>query len=953
MEEYYQEMEIAMIRANVEEDREATMARFLQGLNPDIQDRVELQHYVEIEDMVHMAITVERQLKRRGNSRSNISSGHSTWKPNYGKREEKTVARPKFEPKPATTSPPNQGKNDPSTSRNRDIKCFKCQGRGHISSQCPNKRVMVLRDDGEVVTDDESDKESMPPLEDVDEEEFAAQGELLVTRRALSLQAKEDKEEQRENIFHTRCHVRNKVCSVIIDGGSCTNVASTTMVDKLGLPTTKHPRLYKLQWLNDSGEVKVTKQALISFRIGRYEDEVLCDVVPMQAGHLLLGRPWQFDRQVKHDGYTNKYSVVHNQRTFTLVPMTPKQVHEDQVRLQKESEQKGENEKKKEKEGKKIECRSAEREFGQRGKKDREAEKKESKGEKNERANKKEDSANEVKIERKTNFYARMSDVKRALFSNQPMILLVYKEALLNTNDFDSTLHSSVVPLLQDYEDVFPEETPQGLPPIRGIEHQIEFVPGAAIPNRPAYRSNPEETKELQRQVSELMEKGYVRESMSPCAVPVLLVPKKDGTWRMCVDCRAINNITVKYRHPIPRLDDMLDELHGACVFSKIDLKSGYHQIRMKEGDEWKTAFKTKQGLYEWLVMPFGLTNAPSTFMHLMNHVLRAFIGKFVVVYFDDILIYSSNLDDHIEHLKLVLDVLRKEKLYANVKKCTFCTDKLVFLGFVVSAQGIQVDEEKIRAIQEWPSPTSIGDVRSFHGLASFYRRFVRDFSTLAAPLTEVIKKNVGFKWGEEQEKAFQLIKHKLTHAPLLALPDFSNIFEIECDASGVGIGAVLMQGGRPIAYFSEKLSGATLNYPTYDKELYALVRALKTWQHYLWPKEFVIHTDHESLKHLKGQQKLNKRHARWVEFIETFPYVIRYKQGKENVVADALSRRYTLLSILDAKLIGFEQIKDLYPLDQDFSEEYQACEKTQWENFIGMMDFCFGRISFVCLIVL
>jgi hypothetical protein len=233
---------------------------------------------------------------------------------------------------------------------------------------------------------------------------------------------------------------------------------------------------------------------------------------------------------------------------------------------------------------------------------------------------------------------------------------------------------------------------------------------------------------------------------MSPCAVPVLLVPKKDGTWRMCVDCRAINNITVKYRHPIPRLDDMLDELHGSCIFSKIDLKSGYHQIRIKEGDEWKTAFKTKYGLYEWLVMPFGLTNAPSTFMRLMNHVLRAFIGIFVVVYFDDILIYSKNLDDHVVHVKSVLDVLRKEKLFANLKKCTFYTDKLVFLGFVVSAQGIQVDEEKVRAIRDWPSPTSVGNVRSFHGLASFYRRFMKDFSILAAPLTEVIKKNVGFR---------------------------------------------------------------------------------------------------------------------------------------------------------------------------------------------------------------
>ena len=338
----------------------------------------------------------------------------------------------------------------------------------------------------------------------------------------------------------------------------------------------------------------------------------------------------------------------------------------------------------------------------------------------------------------------------------------------------------------------------------------------------------------------------------------------------------------------------------------------------------------------------FGLTNAPSTFMRLMNHVLRAFIGKFVVVYFDDILIYSKSLHDHVSHLQLVLDVLRKEKLYANLKKCTFCTDKLVFLGFVVSSKGIEVDEEKIKAIQEWPTLSSVNNFSSFHELTSFYRRFVKDFSTIAAPLTEVIKKNVTFKWGEEQENAFQLIKHKLTHAPLLALPNFSKMFEIECDASGVGIGVVLMQEGRPLAYFSEKLSGAALNYPTYDKELYALVRVLGTWQHYLWPKEFVIRTDHESLKHLKSQHKLNKRHARWVEFIETFPYVIRYKQGKENVVVDALSRRYALISSLDAKFLDFEHIKEFYYDDHDFGEMYSACEKSAEGKFYKHEGFLF-----------
>ncbi|XP_065871915.1 uncharacterized protein [Euphorbia lathyris] len=917
VEAYFKEMEIAMLRADVVEDRRATKSRFLAGLNRDIANVVELQHCVDVEDMVHAAKIVERQLKERKNDKSYIrgsSSSNSNWKNRWGNQDKGSRFPSKFDnAKHKSDSVDKNKQKGEEKPRPSKLQCFKCLGFGHIASECTNRRSMIMRG-GEVVTDTESDFDEAEE-EDEDSEEAecftrAERGESLVILRLLNSQMTiaEDKIQQ-ENIFHTRCLVQGKVCSVIIDSGSCANVASTTLVEKLGLPVTKHPRPYKLQWLNDCGEIKVNSQVLVSLKIGQYKDEILCNVVPMQAGHILLGRPWQFDRDVMHLGRKNRYSFEHVGKKIVLAPLTPTEVYEDQIKLRNHSGavsnkthvSSNDNRELREKHGEKSDenedlVREKQNSRESRGKSNSEITKGEgphAKGESRE---------NNSVGRGKANFFARSSEVKYALSVNKPVLLLVYREAYVS--QADNVLPSSCISLLQEYQDVMPEELPEGLPPIRGIEHQIDLVPGAVIPNRPAYRCNPEETKELQRQVEELLAKGYVRESMSPCAVPVLLVPKKDRSWRMCVDCRAVNNITVKYRHPIPRLDDMLDELHGAIVFSKIDLKSGYHQIRMKEGDEWKTAFKTKHGLYEWLVMPFGLTNASSTFMRLMNHVLRAFIGKFVVVYFDDILVYSRSLEEHLGHLRSVFDVLRKEQLYANLSKCSFCTDQIIFLGYVVSAKGIKVDEEKVKAIRDWPTPSSVSEVRSFHGLASFYRRFVRDFSTLAAPLTEVIKKTVGFSWGIEQENAFNILKDKLCSASILALPNFEKAFEIECDASGIGIGVVLMQDKRPIAFFSEKLSGASLNYPTYDKELYALVRALETWQHYLWPKEFVIHSDHESLKHLKGQGKLNRRHARWIEFIETFPYTIQYKQGKENVVADALSRRSSTDGVKKAELV-------------------------------------------------
>jgi hypothetical protein len=329
-----------------------------------------------------------------------------------------------------------------------------------------------------------------------------------------------------------------------------------------------------------------------------------------------------------------------------------------------------------------------------------------------------------------------------------------------------------VANILQEYADVFPSEVSAGLPPLQGIEHQINLILGASLPNRAPYRTKPEETKEIQRQVQDLLDKWYVREFLSPCVVSVILVPKKDGSWCMCVDCRTINNITIRYHHPIPHLDDMLHELSGVVVFSKVDLCSGYHQIRMKLGDEWKTAFKIKFGLYGWLVMPFGLTNAPSTFMRLINEVLQAFIGKFVVVYFDDILIYSKSIDEHIDHLCVVFNALCDAHLFGNLENCTFCMDGVLFIGYVVTLQGIEVDHAKVEAIHGWPIPNNLSQVQCFFGLAGFWRRFMKDFSTIAAPLNKLTKKGLPFSWGTRQGNAFNMLKDKLTHAPLLQLPD-------------------------------------------------------------------------------------------------------------------------------------------------------------------------------------
>ncbi|GKA79291.1 putative reverse transcriptase domain-containing protein [Tanacetum coccineum] len=391
------------------------------------------------------------------------------------------------------------------------------------------------------------------------------------------------------------------------------------------------------------------------------------------------------------------------------------------------------------------------------------------------------------------------------------------------------------VSTVRDILEVFPEDL-LGLPPMRQVEFQIDLVPGAAPVAQAPYRLAPSELQELSTQLQELSDKGFIRPSSSPWGAPVLFVKKKDGSFWMCIDYRELNKLTVKNRYPLPRIGDLFNQLQGSSVYSNINFRSGYHQLRYRDEDILKMAFRTHNGHYEFQVMPFGLTNAPAVFMDLMNRVCKPYLDKFVIVFIDDILIYSKIKEEHVKHLKLILKFLKKDELYAKFLKCDF-----------------------------W-------------------------LSKIAKPMTKLIQKNAKFDWTKKAEAVFQLLKQKLCSAPILALPEGIENFVVYCDASYKGLGAVLMQKEKFIAYVSHQLKIHEKNYTTHDLELRAVVFALKMWRHYLYGTKCLVFTDHKSLQHILDQKELNMRQRKWLDLLSDYDCEIRYHPGKANVVADALS---------------------------------------------------------------
>lgn len=466
-----------------------------------------------------------------------------------------------------------------------------------------------------------------------------------------------------------------------------------------------------------------------------------------------------------------------------------------------------------------------------------------------------------------------------------------------------------------DFTHVFSEEEASILAPHRDHDHAIELEHGATPPLRPLYALSPKELEVVREYINTALEKGWIRPSTSPAGAPILFAPKKDGSLRLCVDYRGLNNITIKNRYPLPLVGEIMDRLSGATIYTQLDLRDAYHRLRIRKGDEWKTAFRTRYGHFEYQVMPFGLANAPATFQSYINRALSDLLDTHCIVYLDDILIYSRSAEEHIKHVRMVLERLEKFRLYCKLSKCTFHTDTVNFLGFVISPKGIKIERSRVDTILDWPAPQSVHDILMFLGFANFYRRFIEGYSKIAAPLNEMTKNQNTckgrrkFRKGETYNdpdftlspdalRSFEELKAKFATAPLLVHYDPLRQNRIEPDASDfamAGVYAQLQDDGQwhPVAFWSRKFQGAEERYHTHDKELLAIVESFKHWRHYLEGAQHpvVILSDHANLRYFMTTTELDRRQARWAEKLAAFDFTIEHRPGARNP-ADAPSRR-------------------------------------------------------------
>uniref|UniRef100_A0A3P9MLE8 Uncharacterized protein n=1 Tax=Oryzias latipes TaxID=8090 RepID=A0A3P9MLE8_ORYLA len=460
---------------------------------------------------------------------------------------------------------------------------------------------------------------------------------------------------------------------------------------------------------------------------------------------------------------------------------------------------------------------------------------------------------------------------------------------------------SNVPECYHDLCSVFSKSKAGSLPPHRPYDCAIQLLDGATLPKGRLFNLSGPEKVAMEKYIQEALSSGHIRPSSSPAGAVFFFVEKKDKSLRPCIDYRELNQITIKDKYSLSLISSIFDSIQEARMFSKLDLRNAYHLVRIREGDEWKTAFTTPLGHYEYLVMPFGLTNAPAVFQRLVNDVLRDFLNQFVFVYLDDILIYSRDIAQHKKHVRSVLQRLSENKLFVKAEKCAFHTTSVPFLGYIFEAGSIRPDPGKIEAVSQWEPPTTRKKLQLFLGFANFYRRFIRNYSSIAAPLTQLTSTAKPFIWNPTAQAAFDQLKKLFVSSPILIQPDSNRQFIVEVDASDSGVGGVLSQREegtnklKPCAFFSKKLSPAERNYDVGNRELLAIKLALEEWRHWLEgaAHPFIVWTDHKNLAYLRSAKRLNSRQARWCLFFDRFNFTITYRPGSRNIKPDALSRKY------------------------------------------------------------
>ncbi|CAB4418771.1 unnamed protein product [Rhizophagus irregularis] len=461
-------------------------------------------------------------------------------------------------------------------------------------------------------------------------------------------------------------------------------------------------------------------------------------------------------------------------------------------------------------------------------------------------------------------------------------------EKKIYLGEMDDSKEEMFKELIREYEDIF-EYDGEKLGRVNKVKHEIEVKEDQEPIAQKRYRKTEVKEKFIKKEIEQLLKMGKISKSWSPWSSPVTLAGKKSGNYRFCIDYRKLNSVTKSDAYPLPRIDELLEKFRKGNWFTSLDLAAGYHQVETAENDKEKTAFICLQGLFEYNVMPFGLKNAPGTFQRLMDEILKEYIGEFVTVYLDDIMIYSRNFEEHLEHVNRVLNKLKENNMIVKLKKCQFGLRNINFLGHIVGKDGLQPDEKKVEKIKNIKRPETVTEVRSFLGLCSYYRRFIKDFAKIAKPLHNLMKKGTEFEWKEEQQVAFDILRTKLIEKPILVYPDFDKEFILITDGSKIGLGAVLAQMNED------------------NKEIVIAYASRST--KYLVGRKFIVITDHAALKGLTDGKEQTGRRARWVMKLQQFDFKIVHRSGKKIKNADALSR------------LQFEE-KDIKRDVEDFDQE-------------------------------